>query len=535
MRDGWVRQSGVDHWIAKRKNNNANLISVINTSKLKLLLQRWPGDVICILSGVALPLAFAPFHLYPLSFLCLAILFYLLLLGETTGRTFWRGYLFGLGYFGLGVSWVSVSMVRFGGMSLPLSIALTVLLVVFLSIYIAGVGYLAKRFFSNVSAQFTLMLLFPALWTLLEWVRGWLFTGFPWIDLGYSQVYSPLAGLMPLLGVYGVSLVTAVIAGAIVSGFLVNGKARTYILMAVIAGIMVSQLLKLIDWSEPVGAPVKVSLIQGNIPQDQKWLPQQKKPTIDLYTRLTREHWDSDIIIWPETALPAYYHQAKDFLYGLAEEASKNNTSILMGIPFVDMNASQKKFYNSAVVLENGDMQFYHKYHLVPFGEYIPLKWALGNLLGFLKIPMADFSSSDTHQPVVRMGDLKAAVSICYEDAFGEEVINGLPEANFLINISNDAWFGDSLAPHQHMQKAQVRAQETGRPMLRATNNGISSVIDHKGNILVTSPQFQQSVLTAKIQSMQGATLYVLTGNYLMLILCFFMLASAAFVARKQE
>lgn len=180
----------------------------------------------------------------------------------------------------------------------------------------------------------------------------------------------------------------------------------------------------------------------------------------------------------------------------------------------MDFSNDDRRYFNSAVVLNNSDIQFYHKYHLVPFGEYVPLKWLLGDFLGFLRIPMANFSRSEKHEPVVTMSGLQGAVSICYEDVFGEEVINGLPAANFLINISNDAWFGDSLAPHQHLQKAQVRALETARPMLRATNNGISAVIDHDGNIMKTSPQFKEDVLTSEFQPMQGSTLYVLLGNY---------------------
>ncbi|MEJ2181374.1 MAG: apolipoprotein N-acyltransferase [Gammaproteobacteria bacterium] len=242
---------------------------------------------------------------------------------------------------------------------------------------------------------------------------------------------------------------------------------------------------------------------------------------------MTREHWDSDIIIWPETSLPAYYHQAEDFLKQLAKEAHKNNTSMLIGLPSVKFTNGEREYFNSAVVLNASDIQFYNKYHLVPFGEFIPLKWLLGDFLAFMRIPMANFSRSEEHQPVVSMSGLKGSVSICYEDVFGEEVINGLPEANFLINISNDAWFGDSLAPHQHLQKAQVRALETARPMLRATNNGISAVIDHKANILATSPQFKQDVLSVDFQPMQGSTPYAILGNYSILLLIGIMLFAA--------
>jgi apolipoprotein N-acyltransferase len=493
-------------------------------NKLFRSIQDWRGDIAALFFGVLTPLAFAPFDLFPVVFIALAALFYIVDNTPNLLRVFLRGYLFGLGYFGAGVSWVSVSMVRFGGMSLPLSIALTALLVLFLALYIAGAGFLGRKFFPRASARVRLLFLYPSWWVVAEWVRGWLFTGFPWIDVGYSQVLSPLAGLFPLVGVYGVTFAVAVCAGCLVLLLYEQGKrlANTGLLLV---GVLISGgVLTLVEWSEPAGKPLKASLVQGNIPQELKWIPQERQPTIDLYTSLTRRHWSSDIIIWPETALPAYYHQAEDFLAQLAREAHANKTSMLIGLPFLDFRNKERRYYNSAVVLDNGDIQFYHKYHLVPFGEYVPLKWLLGEFLGFLRIPMADFSHSNKHEPVVSMSGLKGAVSICYEDAFGEEVINGLPQANFLINISNDAWFGDSLAPHQHLQKAQVRALETARPMLRATNNGISAIIDHKGNILGASPQFKQDVLTVEFQPMEGSTPYVALGNYPVLVLSGMML-----------
>lgn len=488
------------------------------------MTDNWRGELVALIGGALTPLAFAPINIFPLVILAIAILFFLFVSTESLKRVFWRGYLFGIGYFGVGITWVSISMVRFGGMGFALSIALTALLVIVLSFYIAGIGYLSRKFFSKASPVIQLLVILPALWVLLEWVRGWLFTGFPWLDVGYSQVLSPLAGWFPVVGVYGVSLSVTVFAGCLVAMLYVQSTVRNKLLYSLLGFLLLSGLLQLIPWSEPQGKPLQATLIQGNIPQEIKWSPRQRQPTIDLYTKLTHENWDSDIIIWPETALPAYYHQAEDFLKSLALQASENNSSMLIGLPSMRVIEGEKAYYNSAVILDKGELQLYHKYHLVPFGEYIPLKWLLGDLLGFMNIPMANFKNSVEHQPIVSMSGLKGAVSICYEDVFGEEVINGLPEANFLINISNDAWFGDSLAPHQHLQKAQVRSLETSRPMLRSTNNGVSAVIDHEGNVLKTSPQFHQHVLTTSFQPMKGTTLYVMVGNYLMLVIVALML-----------
>jgi len=476
----------------------------------------WGGDVIAFIAGVILPLAFAPINLFPLALVSLTVLFWLWQSTPTAKRVFLRGYLFGLGYFGVGVSWVSISMVRFGGMTLPFSVFLTALLVFFLALYIALIGYIAQRFFSKASIFIRLVLVLPALWVMAEWVRSWLFTGFPWVSVGYSQLDSPLAGLAPVAGVYAISWAVAASAGMIVFLFYVPAPIRVRGIIALSLFWLLSWLPMLIQWAEPEGRVLKASLLQGNIPQEIKWLPEQRDPTIELFTRLTRQNWASDIVIWPETALPAYFHQAENFLKRFGAEASSNNTSVLIGIPYLEPDV-ENRYYNSALVLDDGNMALYHKFHLVPFGEFIPFKDLLGDLLSFWDIPMSNFSRSAVHQPVVNMANNKAAISICYEDVFGEEVIDGLPEANFLINISNDAWFGDSLAPHQHFQKAQMRSLETARPMLRATNNGVSAVINHVGDIISRSPQFEEAVLTAEFQPMKGSTLYVMVGNWLIL------------------
>jgi len=498
------------------------------------LLQNWRGELAALLFGALVTLSFAPFDYFPLAIICPAILFFILVDTDSHSRSFLRGYLFGLGYFATGVSWVSISMVRFGGMGLPISMALTALLVAFLALYIGAIGYIGNKFFQHVNARFKLLLVYPVLWVWLEWVRGWLFTGFPWIDIGYSQVVSPLAGLFPVMGVYGVSLAVVVCAGCLVLIFSQAVRTLKYEVLLLVGIVTVSGSMSLISWAEPVGNALKVSIIQGNIPQQIKWLSEQRQPSIDLYMRLTQQHWDSDIIIWPETALPVFYHQAREFLNDLAIEAKQYNTSMLIGLPYLETANNDTRYYNSAVVLNDGNTAFYHKYHLVPFGEYVPLKWLLGDFLGFLNIPMANFSSSEQHQPILAMSGLNASVSICYEDAFGEEVIDDVAQANFLINISNDAWFGDSLAPHQHLQKARVRALETARPMLRATNNGISAVIDHKAQILAELPQFTQAVLTVKFQPMRGTTLYARLGNYL-IVTCLLLMTTGAYLLQRRN
>jgi apolipoprotein N-acyltransferase len=475
-----------------------------------------------LLAGVCLPLSFSPLGFFPLAVLMPAILFFLWL-QSVPRQAFITGYLFGLGFFGAGVSWVVVSFYRFGGMGLGLSLATMLLFVLFLALFPAFLGWLSRRYFSALDEKVYLLLLLPVLWVLLEWVRGWIFTGFPWLNLGYSQTDSPLAGFAPVLGVYGVSWVVAFSASLLVYALRSENRPRYVALTTFLLLWILAAGLTQISWSQPKGEPLTASLIQGNVPQNIKWRADQRGPTIELYTRLSRDRWGRDIIIWPETALPAYFHQAKSFLQRLATEANENGGStLLLGLPVMS-EEDDSQYFNAVVrVAANGAgevvTQIYRKSHLVPFGEYIPLKSVLGGLLDILQVPMADFSRGSENQPLLEVAGHKVGMSICYEDAFGEEVIRALPDAAFLVNVSNDAWFGDSFAPHQHLQMARMRTLETARPMLRATNNGVSAVIDQRGQVLATSPQFEVAVLDGEIQPQQGATPYVRAGNWPVLL-----------------
>jgi len=518
----------------------------------------WRARSVALLAGAALPLAFAPLGWFPLAVLCPAILF-LLCFQASSRQAMLVGFFFGVGFFGVGISWVAVSFYRFGGMGGVLSVAATVLFVLFLALFPALMAWLSRRVFPKLSALTYFTLLMPALWVLFEWIRGWIFTGFPWVNLGYSQTDSPLAGLASVTGVYGISWVVALSAGLLVNSLWQTGRPRIFNVVGLMSLWVGAALLLLVEWSEPFGEPVTASLIQGNVPQNLKWRPEQRGPTVDLYTRLSRKRWDRDLVIWPETALPAYFHQAEAFLQGLAREAQANGgATLLVGLP-VQSDNGDKQYYNAVVRVgtggdadDDGDVfpsQIYKKSHLVPFGEYIPFKAVLGGLLDILQVPMANFSRGNPTQPLLTLiGQSpeqstkqsteqspvqKISVSICYEDAFGEEVIRHLPEATLLVNVSNDAWFGDSFAPHQHLQMARMRSMETARPMLRATNNGISVMIDHRGQILASSPQFEVAVLDGEVQPRSGATPYVWVGNWPVLLGLVSVLSLCGFLSRR--
>lgn len=488
----------------------------------------WRGDLLALLAGALLPLAFAPVAWFPLALVSPALLF-ITWLSVTPRRALLRGYLFGLGQFGAGVSWVYVAIHDFGYASIFLAGFLTALFVAFLALFPALMGYFAVRFFPLTDNKKTL-LVFPAAWTLFEWLRGWIFTGFPWLNIGYSQIDAPLAGIAPLLGVYGVSWVTVLSAALLIILLRADRSAKNPFrsgsakdpfrsgsvkLRALAALVLLwggSALLGRIEWTQPLGTPLKVSLVQGNIPQDIKWQPEQRQHTLDLYADLTRQRWGDDLIVWPEAALTVFYHEIADnYLARLDDEARAQGTDLIIGLSVADLET--RRYYNSMMSVGSSE-GFYFKRHLVPFGDYVPLAEWLRGLIKFFDLPMSGYSPGPKQQALLEAAGYKVGVSICYEDIFGEEIIEGLPEAALLVNGTNNAWYGDSFAPHQALQMSRMRALETGRAMLRATTNGISAIIDAKGKILARSPQFETHVVTGNAQPRQGATPYVRGGNY---------------------
>jgi apolipoprotein N-acyltransferase len=481
---------------------------------------RLAGDLAALASGAVLPLGFAPFDFGVLAIPSLAVLF-ALWTGVSAGRAARRGWLYGLGAFGVGVSWVQISVHQFGLPHLAFSVSVTVAFVAILASYPAAVGFLANRLCKGPGARRFLLAL-PALWCAGEWVRGWLFTGFPWLSLGYSQIDGPLGGLAPIFGVYGVGLGAALCAGLLCQ--VLNGPRRPSCLAGLVLLLSGSWALEHVSWTRPAQEPLEVALIQGNIAQAMKWAPAERQATIDRYLALSAPHWDKDLIVWPETAIPAFYDASTAYVQTLKVLAARHPTEVLIGVPYAPGNAED--YFNAVVSLRHAGV--YRKRHLAPFGEYMPLPGALLRVLDFLKIPLADFSAGPRYQPLLGVAGHPIGVSICYEDAFGEEVIDALPAAELLVNVSNDAWFGDSLAPHQHLEIARMRARETGRYLLRATNTGVSAIIDERGRVLARSPQFQPHALSARVIPHRGLTPYAAMGNYGVLALTALLLVFSA-------
>ncbi|MEW5755581.1 MAG: apolipoprotein N-acyltransferase [Pseudomonadota bacterium] len=489
------------------------------------------GDGVALVSGALIPLAFAPVGFAYLVFPLLAVWFELVLRSDAARRALLRGYLFGLGMFGVGCSWVFVSMYRFGDMDAFSSGALTLLLVMYLALFPALFAYGLYRCAQRLSSVPILVIVIAVLWGAVEWLRGWFLTGFPWLNIGYSQLETPLSGYAPLLGVYGLGLLLVLLAALLWAAWRVPRWA--WLSLGLIAVLMGGGAgLQKVEWTAPAGAPLKVSLVQGNVDQIRKWLPSELYPTVDLYTRLTRDLWGNDLVVWPETAMPLFLQELDvNPVWGeFVQEAREHGTDIITGVPVWEPESS--RYYN-AVLAMNERPSLYFKRHLVAFGEYVPFAQSFGWLFGFFDVPMTGFSAGPPGQGTLHAAGVELGASICFEIAFPEEIIDALPAANLLVNLSNDAWFGRSLAPHQHLQMAQMRALETGRWVLRATNTGISAIIDDRGRLVATSPRDQVAVISEQVQPRTGATPYTRYGNGIFLLLLIIGAGIAAVYVRR--
>jgi apolipoprotein N-acyltransferase len=477
------------------------------------------------LLGAATVAGFAPFDAFFLPILALAALLYLARQCTTPAERGRCGFAFGAGMFGAGVSWVYVSLHDFGMMPAPIAATATLLFCLFLALFPAITTLALGRLVSH--PRTTALLLFPAVWTLMEWTRGWVFTGFPWLALGYSQTGTPLGAAAPLLGVYGVSFLTALCAGLLFLALTGVRRARLIPAAAFVVMAAGGYALSHVAWTSPVGSPLQVSLLQGNIEQDFKFHAQRYASTLATYRRLV-EQSRGQLVVLPETAIPRFLDAVDPrYMEGLARVARERNGDILIGVPKRD---DQGRYFNSLISLGTSPEQQYSKSHLVPFGEFVPS--GFGWIVRVLSIPLSDFSRGPRDAEPLLLSGLRIAPNICYEDAFGEEIIRQLPQANLLVNVSNVAWFGNSLAPAQHLQMSRMRSIETGRYMLRSTNTGITALIDERGRVLAELPQFTEGVLEGQALGFSGATPYVRWGNLPVILGCLLALLPLAFRRR---
>lgn len=532
-----------------------------------------PGHLIALLSGCALPLSFAPFDIWPLGLLSVFLLVACLQQVDVRNGSL-RNYLFGIGMYGAGVSWIYVSIHEHGGASVGLAAGLVILVVLSYSLIAAAQGYLYVRFFRK--GILGTVLGFACLWVAQEWFRTWFLTGFPWLFLGYGFMNTPLVYFAPVTGILGMSLVAALTASTLFalifypncidavpdtdtdtdtdkekqsslpkrqsvlsvrqgslparqSSLSVRESIGSIVLVACLW--LVAGLLSFKQWVEPVpDSALEISLIQGNIDQKVKWRREMVQPILDLYWQMSRTEWDRDLIIWPEAAVTLFRHDATTFLERIDKKGKTSDTAVITGIPVMDLE--NRQYFNSAIALGQGSGT-YHKRRLVPFGEYVPLEEWLRGLIELFDLPMSATSIGPASQDPIKVGPWSVSTLICYEILYPDLVRATIPIPDILLTISNDTWFGKSIGPIQHMQMARMRAVENGRYLIRATNNGITAIVDEQGQMIKSLPQFERGVLRGTVYVMTGTTPFSRWGSLPVLLICALGLLLAFF--RKGE
>jgi apolipoprotein N-acyltransferase len=470
--------------------------------------------------GCATTLVFAPAEWWILApLLTLPLLFVALTTSpkDAAAHFFW----FGFGLFLTGTYWIYISVHIFGHAEVWIALLLMVGLSLIMAMFLWSVGWLTSHL--SHGEPWRLFFIGPAAWVLIEWVRGWVLTGFPWLAHGYGQIDSALAGWAPVLGIYGMSFMLLLSTAAILVAIMTAGKERLIAIALILVPWIIGGMLSVIDWTEPYGKSIRTTVVQAGLAQDQKWLTSQRQPTLDFYRGATLSVPESELVIWPEVAIPALQTQVSEYLDIVDRDAKRNGQTVLLGILENSTERStEARIFNSVLMLGAEQRQFYRKRHLVPFGEYFPVPASVREWMKMQNLPYSDLAAGEDIQPLlIAANGAKLSVAVCYEDAFGAEQLYAFPDADILINVSNDAWFGESIAPFQHLQIARMRALEVGRFSVRSTNTGISAFIGPGGELLKTAEQFEEVIMTADIRSHRGTTAYANWGNGPILGICF--------------
>jgi apolipoprotein N-acyltransferase len=480
---------------------------------MPLLADRRVRLALAAAAGVALSAAFAPANLWLLA-LVSPVLLMALWQDAPPRHAAALGFWFNAGMFCSGTYWLYISIHLIGGASRLVALVTMGGLVGILSLYGALLGWAAARVLPARGAV-RWMAGLPALWLLVEWVRGWFLTGFPWLSLGYSQTGTWMAGIAPVLGVYGVSALLLVGAGALVT--LAVGVRREQVLAGIVLVLtwVVPGALRGIAWTHPAGPPISVAIVQAAIPESEKWLEDHRDTQLDAYRDLTRRVLGAQVIVWPEAALPDFAQNLTEYLLARFHEAHARHSALVLG---VERNAGNGNYYNSILAM-GASVDWYDKMHLVPFTEAIrgpafALRW-----LEFMNLPSVGFQYGAADQPPIKAGGLILLPAVCYDDAYGTSNLGMLRTANALVTVTNDGWFGHSTARYLHLQIAQMRSIETGRYLLRAANDGISAIIGPDGRVLVAAPGYMPAVLRGAVVPMQGLPPFARFGNWLIISL----------------
>jgi apolipoprotein N-acyltransferase len=473
----------------------------------------------CGLAGAVMPLAFAPFSWWWLAPIGYAVL--MLAWNQATPRqAFVRGLVFGCSEFLCGIYWIYISVHGFGGAPSWMAVMLLFGLIFVMALYPATVGWISARW-CVTDGGWRYCGAIPALFVVAEWLRSWLFTGFGWLAPGYSQTESWLVGIAPIFGVIGVSWAVFLIAGAVavaVSGRRGGRIGAGALCLVLVAGGFVTDRIR---WTEARPNQISVALAQGAVPQDQKWLPEQLPAQLNLYRDLTVQSLGSDLVIWPEASIPEYYENFVRWLDEVERLAASGGSHVMLGMLKYHRAGAQ-----NAVFTLGQPESTYIKRHLVPYGEFFPMPDFMRPWIASMNLAFPDSQPGAAEQPPIDLLGERIAVTICYEDVFGAEQLHSFPEATLLVNVSNDAWFGDSIAPHQHLQIARMRSAEVRRWQLRTTNTGVTAVIDPFGRVSAQLPQFETGVLRASVAGVTGTTPYIFWGDYAVLLLAAGVLAA---------
>ena len=464
--------------------------------------------LLSIFAGMAVTLALAPFNFWPLAILGMALLHYAVsYLSDDKPIKSARitAVLYGLAFnsslFISGCYWLYISIHTYGGTSAPLAILMMLIFNVFIGTLCIPFIYFYKRYLShNIIGQ---SLGFASMWLLLEMFRAWFLTGFPWLFIGYSQIDAPLASYAPFINVFGIGFILALSAASL-SIFIKHRHWNHGISLCLVLWLG-SWPLAYIEFAENIDDKVyTVGLLQPNVNLSEKWLPQNRHTIINDLVQSSRK-LDSDIVIWPETAIPWDYLAASDLLDQIGSQATIKQQAIILGIPSRWRKDQQVIYHNSITGIGKAS-GLYHKQKLVPFGEYLPFDKQLRGLTDFFNLPMSQFHKGADDQESLHAFGLNIRPYICYEVVYPHFVAKTAVDADILLTVSNDAWFGESIGPLQHFQMVRMRALENSRYMLRSTNNGITAMIDPKGKVINRLPQFEKGVLETEVYARKGLT-----------------------------
>lgn len=503
----------------------------------EFLQRRFVGSSAAFVAGAALTLSFDPFGWWPFAIFLPALLMWLWD-GATPRRAALLGFWFNFGTFSVGTYWLYISLRLHGPAPIPLAVFLMLGLAGIMGCYQALLGWAVAKYLPARGAV-RWMIGIPGAWLLIEWWRGWFLTGFGWLSLGYAHTDSFLGSLSPVVGQYGLGLLTLIHAGAILT-IALGTRRETYAAIAAIVTIWGASLaLRNVEWTSPQGQPISVAVVQGAVPQDQKWIDGNLKSILELYQARTREAHGANLIVWPESAIPDLANNHVSYYRDVYAEASARGSSLVMGTLRAEPNqrTGVEEYFNSVLAMDRATpgVGWHDKHHLVPFTEFFPVPQFVRNWLRLMSLPYSDFNRGAARQAPLEAAGQRIAAGVCYEDAYGSTLLPAMGTATMLLNVTNDSWFGKSSARYQHLQISRMRAMETGRPMVRAANDGVSAVIGHRGEILARAPEYVTHVLRGNLQPRSGLTPYAITGNWLVIGLSLVFALAGAYLGRRDR